>query len=186
MKHFVLFCMLCLSLGTLAQTDVTNILNAQLPGEPGVLLLGCCNEDGLSPDGTNTDLCVWQDYVAYGDIELQRSGLVLRNCSLTIVDGNFITNGIEIEYTCGAELIFNGEGRVAMSWEELNQTLSPPDLPVNSIEWPSDQPYQLYDLQGKIILSGDNNAGSAVTKYLQNNRRSLYIIRIKGFRARII
>lgn len=186
MKQLLLFAMLCLSLGILAQTDVTSVLNAQLPGEPGVLLLGCCNDDGLSPEGTNPDLCVWQNYVAYGDIDLHRSRLVLRNCSLTIVDGNFVTNGIEIEYTCGAELIFQGEGRVATSWEELNQTLSLQELPAQSTHWPTDQTWQLYDLQGRLILSGQNNAGEAVSKYLQNNRKSLYVLRINGYKSKII
>lgn len=159
MKTLLLFFVTALGF---AQTDVTSILNAQLPGEPGVLFLGCC-DDGLSPDGTNTDLCVWQEYVAYGDIELHRSRLVLRNCSLTIIDGNFITNNIEIEYTCDAELIFEGSGRLVMTADELN-TLNIDEF-VENCDFCVEK---YYNLLGQLVNFDTANVGVYIQQTLKN------------------
>lgn len=104
--------------------DVTSVLNAQLPGDPGVLMLGCCNEDGLNPDGTNEDLCNdFTEYIAYGDITLKRSELIIRKANLTIVDGNLITNGAEINFTCGGSITFEGRGDIVNNPEEANRGL---------------------------------------------------------------
>jgi hypothetical protein len=176
----ILFLLACTL--TFAQTDVTNILNSNV-ANLGELYLGCCNDDGLSPEETNTDLCVWQDYVAYGDITLNRTGLTLRNCSLTIVDGNFITNGIDINYTCDAELIFEGQGRLAMSWEEL-QTLSVKELPANHLFYPNDANFVIYNLQGQTMYSG-NNIVNTIDRLMADKPKGVYIIKIDGYKPTI-
>lgn len=181
MKTIILTLSLLLSIVTYSQTDVTNILNAELPGIPGELVLGCCNEDGLSPEGTNTDLCVWQDYVAYGDINLQRIKLTLRQCSLTIIDGNFVTNGFELDFTCDAELRFEGEnpGRLATSWDELN-TLSIKQLPDNLYQIPVGLPYTIYTLPYNKI----EGTYSTYQEIYNKVKSGFFILNIEGYSPR--
>jgi hypothetical protein len=173
----ILFLLACTL--TFSQTDVTNILNSNV-ANLGELYLGCCNDDGLSPEETNTDLCVWQDYVAYGDVTLNRTGLTLRQCSLTIIDGNFVTNGVDINYTCGAELRFQGDGQLAMSWDEL-RSLSIKELPTNYEFYPIDEKYTIYNVQGQIISTGIN-AVTAINNLVGDKPKAVYIIKINGYK----
>lgn len=178
MKKFLILLLLSTIVGN-AQIDVTSVLNAQLPGEPGELFLGCCNEDGLSPEGTNEDLCTFKEYVAYGDVFLHRSRFVLRNCTLTIIDGNFITNGLEVEYTCGAELIFERGGRLVMFEEDLN-TLSI-DLKPQPDSWPIQEPFQVYDVTGRLVYRGKNNAKGFIESLKNKSLNQVFILKIKGY-----
>ena len=189
-KTITILCML-VGLATFSQSNITNILNEECTFSGGCpeFRLGCCIDDYL--EDTNGDevidendcfFPVFQEYYVTTDVSFNRGKFVLRNAHIEFRNGtSFITNGAEIEYTCGASITFTGGGGIFQSIEQMNTTLGLPFFEiVNRDNY--GLPYELISITGQVVDKGYIDAG---TKNLRSTDQ-LYFLRVKGYETKKI
>lgn len=185
-------------------TNLTNWLVSQAPcgfsGGCPVIILGCCQGDGLD-SSTNNGECTFpefQEYYCTVDLELVWDVFRLEHCTFTMLNGtSIINNGIQIvESTfCDVgdevtEYIFEGGGLEFANTQEYDEyfsTLSTKDVDAESKKLTvfnlsvlaNNMPFELYNRLGQKVLNG--NVDGNTVRDIVGSFNGLYYLKVKGF-----
>lgn len=180
MKHLITMLCFLVGLAVYPQSNITSILNEECNFSEGCeFTLGCCDTDGLNhPDYPECIYPEFHEYYVTEDVDFKKDSFVLRNAHIEFRNGaSLITNGVELQYTCNANITFVGGGGIFESIDQMNQTLSIDFFELTK-KVPEGVKYEITDLLGRIVNTGITGVN---TKAIRSEDQQLFLI-VEGYK----